>query len=74
MCGTVPSLEGVFTVPLMFLAESSREALTEAAVADVLTLQLKRAADAERRHLILEILGSLSESGKAGFTGRRPVW
>ncbi|XP_029687882.1 rap1 GTPase-GDP dissociation stimulator 1-like [Takifugu rubripes] len=42
--------------------ESSREALAEVGIADVLMLQLKRAADAERRHVILEILGSLSES------------
>lgn len=53
------------------LADSSREALTEEAIADVLMLQLKRAADAERRHVILEILGSLSESGKTGLTGHR---
>lgn len=33
-------------------------------VADTLILQLKRAPDAERRHVILEILGSLGESGK----------
>ncbi|XP_056879378.1 rap1 GTPase-GDP dissociation stimulator 1 [Takifugu flavidus] len=42
--------------------ESSREALAEVGIADVLMFQLKRAADAERRHVILEILGSLSES------------
>uniref|UniRef100_A0A4W4EAE9 Uncharacterized protein n=1 Tax=Electrophorus electricus TaxID=8005 RepID=A0A4W4EAE9_ELEEL len=40
----------------------AREALAEVAVADVLTVQLKRAPDAERRHLILEVLGSLGES------------
>lgn len=62
---------GGFTVLLISPAESSREALTEAAVADVLMLQLKRAADAERRHVILEILGSLGESGKTGFSGHR---
>uniref|UniRef100_A0A3P8RQW6 Si:dkey-191g9.5 n=1 Tax=Amphiprion percula TaxID=161767 RepID=A0A3P8RQW6_AMPPE len=41
---------------------SAREALTELDVADVLITQLKRAPDAERRHVILEILGSLGES------------
>lgn len=45
-------------------ADSAREALAEQDVADVLTFQLKRAPDAERRHVILEILGSLGESGK----------
>lgn len=33
-------------------------------MADTLMFQLKRAPDAERRHVILEILGSLGESGK----------
>uniref|UniRef100_A0A3Q1B1Z9 Uncharacterized protein n=1 Tax=Amphiprion ocellaris TaxID=80972 RepID=A0A3Q1B1Z9_AMPOC len=42
--------------------DSAREALTELDVADVLITQLKRAPDAERRHVILEILGSLGES------------
>uniref|UniRef100_A0A3Q1HNM4 Uncharacterized protein n=1 Tax=Anabas testudineus TaxID=64144 RepID=A0A3Q1HNM4_ANATE len=42
--------------------DSAREALTELDVADVLIFQLKRAPDAERRHVILEILGSLGES------------
>uniref|UniRef100_A0A4W6ERX1 Si:dkey-191g9.5 n=1 Tax=Lates calcarifer TaxID=8187 RepID=A0A4W6ERX1_LATCA len=42
--------------------DSAREALTELDVADVLTFQLKRAPDAERRHVILEILGALGES------------
>lgn len=41
-----------------------REALAEVGLADVLTSQLKRAPDAERRHLILEVLGSLGESGE----------
>ncbi|KAG7214369.1 hypothetical protein INR49_023080 [Caranx melampygus] len=41
---------------------SAREALAELDVADVLTFQLKRAPDAERRHVILEILGALGES------------
>lgn len=51
------------------LADSSRKALAEVAVADVLKVQLKQAADAERRHIILEILGSLAESGETGITG-----
>ncbi|XP_062257577.1 rap1 GTPase-GDP dissociation stimulator 1-B [Platichthys flesus] len=42
--------------------DSAREALSELDVADVLKFQLKRAPDAERRHVILEILGALSES------------
>lgn len=42
--------------------DSAREALAELDVADVLTFQLKRAPDAERRHVILEILGALGES------------
>ncbi|KAG5266642.1 hypothetical protein AALO_G00234520 [Alosa alosa] len=42
--------------------DAAREALAEVGVAEVLTAQLKRAPDAERRHLILEILGSLGES------------
>lgn len=42
--------------------DSAREALADLDVADVLTIQLKRAPDAERRHVILEILGSLGES------------
>ncbi|XP_039995626.1 rap1 GTPase-GDP dissociation stimulator 1 isoform X1 [Xiphias gladius] len=42
--------------------DSAREALAELAMADVLTFQLKRAPDAERRHVILEILGALGES------------
>lgn len=37
----------------------------EVGVAEVLTFQLKRAPDAERRHLILEVLGSLGESGES---------
>lgn len=45
-------------------AESAREALAEQDVADVLIFQLKRSPDAERRHVVLEILGSLGESGK----------
>uniref|UniRef100_A0A665UPH9 Si:dkey-191g9.5 n=1 Tax=Echeneis naucrates TaxID=173247 RepID=A0A665UPH9_ECHNA len=42
--------------------DSARQALAELDVADVLTFQLKRAPDAERRHVILEILGALGES------------
>ncbi|MCI4376218.1 hypothetical protein PGIGA_G00185880 [Pangasianodon gigas] len=42
--------------------DAAREALAEVGLADVLTSQLKRAPDAERRHLILEVLGSLGES------------
>ncbi|XP_031434732.1 rap1 GTPase-GDP dissociation stimulator 1 [Clupea harengus] len=42
--------------------DAAREALAEVGVAEVLTGQLKRAPDAERRHLILEVLGSLGES------------
>lgn len=38
--------------------------MAEVGLADVLTSQLKRAPDAERRHLILEVLGSLGESGE----------
>ncbi|XP_048858775.1 rap1 GTPase-GDP dissociation stimulator 1 isoform X2 [Brienomyrus brachyistius] len=42
--------------------ESAREALAEVGVAEALTCQLHRAADAERRHIVLEVLGSLGES------------
>ncbi|XP_041866109.1 rap1 GTPase-GDP dissociation stimulator 1 [Melanotaenia boesemani] len=42
--------------------DSAREALALLHVADALTFQLKRAPDAERRHVILEILSSLGES------------
>lgn len=42
--------------------DTAREALASLDVAGVLTFQLKRAPDAERRHIILEILGSLGES------------
>lgn len=48
-------------------ADSAREALAQLDVADVLIFQLKQAPDAERRHVILEILGSLGESGKGMF-------
>uniref|UniRef100_A0A3Q2FQH3 Si:dkey-191g9.5 n=1 Tax=Cyprinodon variegatus TaxID=28743 RepID=A0A3Q2FQH3_CYPVA len=42
--------------------DSARQALVDQDVADTLIFQLKRAPDAERRHVILEILGSLGES------------
>ncbi|KAJ0004638.1 hypothetical protein NQD34_010852 [Periophthalmus magnuspinnatus] len=42
--------------------DSARAALATLDVANVLTSQLKRSPDAERRHVILEILGSLGES------------
>ncbi|XP_067091783.1 rap1 GTPase-GDP dissociation stimulator 1-B [Osmerus mordax] len=42
--------------------DTAREALAELSVAEVLTFQLRRAPDAERRHIILEVLGSLGES------------
>ncbi|XP_051504910.1 rap1 GTPase-GDP dissociation stimulator 1-B isoform X2 [Myxocyprinus asiaticus] len=45
--------------------DAAREALAEVGVAEVLTYQLKRAPDAERRHLILEVLGSLGESDES---------
>lgn len=48
------------------VADTTREALVDVGVAEVLTAQLKRATDAERRHIILEVLGSLGESGESG--------
>ncbi|MBN3295869.1 GDS1 protein, partial [Amia calva] len=42
--------------------DSAREALADVGVADVLTAQLRRAPSAERRHIILEVLGTLGES------------
>ncbi|XP_056148186.1 rap1 GTPase-GDP dissociation stimulator 1 [Lampris incognitus] len=42
--------------------DSARDALADLGVAEILIFQLKRAPDAERRHVILEILGSLGES------------
>uniref|UniRef100_A0AAQ4R4L2 Si:dkey-191g9.5 n=1 Tax=Gasterosteus aculeatus aculeatus TaxID=481459 RepID=A0AAQ4R4L2_GASAC len=45
--------------------DSARDALTDLDVAGILTIQLKRAPDAERRHIILEILGSLGESDES---------
>lgn len=44
--------------------DCAREALADLDVSEVLILQLRRAPDAERRHVILEILGSLGESGR----------
>lgn len=42
--------------------DSARDALAQQDIAEVLIFQLKRAPDAERRHVILEILASLGES------------
>ncbi|XP_051937047.1 rap1 GTPase-GDP dissociation stimulator 1 [Hippocampus zosterae] len=42
--------------------DSARTALIEVDVGDVLIFQLKRAPDAERQHIILEILSSLAEN------------
>ncbi|XP_057703407.1 rap1 GTPase-GDP dissociation stimulator 1-B [Corythoichthys intestinalis] len=42
--------------------DSAKEALIEVDVGDVLLFQLKRAPDAERQHVILEILASLAEN------------
>ncbi|XP_054653573.1 rap1 GTPase-GDP dissociation stimulator 1 [Dunckerocampus dactyliophorus] len=42
--------------------DSAREALIEADVGDILIFHLKQAPDAERRHVILEILGSLAKN------------
>lgn len=47
-------------------ADSARDALAQQDIAEVLVFQLKRAPDAERRHVILEILASLGESGERG--------
>uniref|UniRef100_A0A8K9X5E9 Si:dkey-191g9.5 n=1 Tax=Oncorhynchus mykiss TaxID=8022 RepID=A0A8K9X5E9_ONCMY len=54
-------LETAYT-ELNQLLYTTREALVEVGVAEVLTAQLKLATDAERRHIILEVLGSLGES------------
>lgn len=64
---TYPENDPLVNVCLLALCnladiESAREALTEQDVADVLIFQLKRSPDAERRHVVLEILGSLGES------------
>ncbi|XP_019737805.1 rap1 GTPase-GDP dissociation stimulator 1 [Hippocampus comes] len=42
--------------------DSARTSLIEVDVGDILLFQLKRAPDAERQHIILEILGSLAEN------------
>uniref|UniRef100_A0A672GVF5 Si:dkey-191g9.5 n=1 Tax=Salarias fasciatus TaxID=181472 RepID=A0A672GVF5_SALFA len=42
--------------------DSTREALVGIDFTEVLTIQLKRAPNAERRHIILEILGSVGEN------------
>lgn len=62
-----PSNDPLVNVCLLALCnladlDTAREALVEVGVAEVLTFQLKRAPDAERRHVILEILGALGES------------
>ncbi|AWP14479.1 putative rap1 GTPase-GDP dissociation stimulator 1-like [Scophthalmus maximus] len=64
---TYPGNDPLVNVCLLALCnladmDSAREALADVDVADVLTFQLKRAPDAERRHVILEILGALGES------------
>nr|XP_023825684.1 rap1 GTPase-GDP dissociation stimulator 1 [Salvelinus alpinus] len=76
-CGVIPRLVAIMrenlendplvNVCLLALCnladmDTTREALVEVGVAEVLTAQLKRATDAERRHIILEVLGSLGES------------
>lgn len=50
---------------MVAFADSARDALAQQDIAGVLIFQLKRAPDAERRHVILEILASLGESGEA---------
>lgn len=60
--------------PWLVFADCAREALADLNVADVLIFQLRRAPDAERRHVILEILGSLNESGKTGGQKPDPDW
>ncbi|CAB1343598.1 unnamed protein product [Coregonus sp. 'balchen'] len=76
-CGVIPRLVAIMrenlendplvNVCLLALCnladmDTTREALVEVGVAEVLTAQLKRATDAERRHIILEVLGSLGEN------------
>ncbi|XP_058882275.1 rap1 GTPase-GDP dissociation stimulator 1-B-like isoform X3 [Acipenser ruthenus] len=76
-CGVIPRLVGIMkqfpendvlvNVCLLALCnladlDSAREALIEMHVAEVLTVQLRRAPNAERRHIILEVLGALGES------------
>ncbi|XP_058507975.1 rap1 GTPase-GDP dissociation stimulator 1 [Solea solea] len=64
---TYPENDPLVNVCLLALCnladmDLARESLEEQDVAGVLTFQLKRAPDAERRHVILEILGALGES------------
>ncbi|KAM6916540.1 rap1 GTPase-GDP dissociation stimulator 1-B [Xenentodon cancila] len=64
---TYPENDPLVNVCLLALCnladmDCAREALSDLDVAEVLIFQLKRAPDAERRHVILEILGSLSDS------------
>ncbi|XP_058841111.1 rap1 GTPase-GDP dissociation stimulator 1-B-like isoform X2 [Acipenser ruthenus] len=76
-CGVIPRLVGIMkqfpendvlvNVCLLALSnladlDSAREALIKMHVAEVLTVQLRRAPNAERRHIILEVLGALGES------------
>ncbi|MGH0164920.1 UNVERIFIED_CONTAM: hypothetical protein FKN15_076900 [Acipenser sinensis] len=76
-CGVIPRLVGIMkqfpendvlvNVCLLALSnladlDSAREALIKMHVAEVLTVQLRRAPNAERRHIILEVLGELGES------------
>lgn len=76
-CGVIPRLVGIMkqfpendvlvNVCLLALCnladlDSAREALIEMHVAEVLTVQLRRTPNAERRHIILEVLGALGES------------
>ncbi|XP_041124639.1 rap1 GTPase-GDP dissociation stimulator 1 isoform X2 [Polyodon spathula] len=76
-CGVIPRLVGIMkqfpendvlvNVCLLALCnladlDSAREALINMHVAEVLTVQLRRAPNAERRHVILEVLGALGES------------
>ncbi|XP_015203333.1 rap1 GTPase-GDP dissociation stimulator 1 [Lepisosteus oculatus] len=42
--------------------DCARDALAEVGVAGCLTVQLRRAPNAERRHIILEVLGTLGEN------------
>jgi len=60
-----------FLSPGVSSPDSAREALAELRVSEVLIFQLRRAPDAERSHIILEILSSLGESGEEGDGGSR---
>ncbi|XP_041116914.1 rap1 GTPase-GDP dissociation stimulator 1-like isoform X1 [Polyodon spathula] len=76
-CGVIPRLvrimkqfpENDVLVNVCLLAlcnladlDSAREALIEMHVTEVLTVQLRHTSNAERRHVILEVLGALGES------------